>query len=639
MTSGQQEGKRLADDEYDIVVVGARCAGSSLATHLARGGWRVALVDADRFPSDTVSTHVMFPDSLQQLDRLGVLDRLQADHQLAPVRFSWRVLGREVAGSFTPVDGRDRCLSVRRVSLDAALVAVAVEAGAVLHSPRRVVGVVGSGTPEDPARGVLLDDGHRLLARWVVGADGRRSTVANRLGLPVSAERRGEMSFLLAYWGGMPRSDWCVLDNHERSALMSVPVEDGLHLLSVAGPPDLTRGSAVELTTRYEEALRRFPAVLNPRLLDQARRVTPVVGAPETMMRGYTRPAVGPGWVLVGDAGGVTHPVAAQGIGDALHQAAHVAADLLAGGDLRGFGAWRDARTAGHAEWSFRAARFPGPRDAGLYAGIAADSAARQAFLDMFTQRSRITDVVTPERSARWRAAAAYEDGLHRLRGLLGGLSPGQSSAIVPACPEWTVRDLLAHLAGVAEDAVAGAFFSGALDAWRDDRVAAEREEWTAGQVAARRDDDAAVLLAALQHHGDALVRALRSGDGPAAQAPTWLVASPAADLSVHLEDLAEAVGAPALTDTLAVREGFVSYRWWLSSRLDSRSLPGLRLVAGEQSWTLGTGEPVATVAADRYELFRMITGRRTADQIRSLRWDGDPTPFLDVIAPYPLPA
>ena len=107
---------------YDAVVVGARCAGSSLAVRLARGGWRVAVVDRARFPSDTVSTHVIFPDGVARLDDLGVLKRLARRHDLTPARYSWRVLGHEVAGCFTPVGGHDRALSVRRVSLDAAMV-------------------------------------------------------------------------------------------------------------------------------------------------------------------------------------------------------------------------------------------------------------------------------------------------------------------------------------------------------------------------------------------------------------------------------------------------------------------------------------------------------------------------------------
>ena len=44
---------------YDVIVVGARCAGSPTAMLLARRGYRVLVVDRSTFPSDTVSTHVV----------------------------------------------------------------------------------------------------------------------------------------------------------------------------------------------------------------------------------------------------------------------------------------------------------------------------------------------------------------------------------------------------------------------------------------------------------------------------------------------------------------------------------------------------------------------------------------------------
>ena len=631
-------GLSSGEERFDVVVVGARCAGSSVAIRLARGGLRVALVDADRFPSNTISTHVMFPDSLLELDELGVLTRLEARHRLAPVGFSWRVLGQDVAGTFTPIGGRDQCLSVRRITLDATLVETAQDAGAVLLMPHRVVSVLGAGTSSDPARGVLLSDGRRLLAPWVVGADGQKSTVARRLRLPATRERRGEMAFLLGYWRGLPPSDWCILDIHESSTLMSVPVEDGLHLLNVVGPPDVTRGTRAEVEERYEAALRNFPAVLNPRLLTRAERVSPVVAVPETMMRGYRRPAAGPGWVLVGDAGNLKHPSTAQGIGDALQQARYVAEDLLAGGDLTEFEAWRDARADGHDEWSFRAARFARPEDARLYAGIAADDAARRQFLDTFTKKTRIGDVVTAERSRRWRAGAAYEDGLRRLGSIVEKLTPKQLESVVPACPEWTVRELLAHLVGVAGDSCQGRFFAQAPDAWHDERIAEHREQWTAGHVESRAGQEVTTLLEQLRRDGEAFVAALRSGRGPATQVPAWMLSAPVADLAVHLDDLREALDIGMRPHSLISQTGFDLYLRWLSARLRSRSLPAVRLTDGQHEWVAGDGEAHTSVHADRHDLFRMITGRRSAAWISSLRWDGDSSTYLEVISPYPLP-
>ncbi len=116
-------------EEKDAVIVGARCAGSTLATALAKAGWDVALVDRDTFPSDTISTHMMFPNTLARFEQLGVLDRLRANHRLPSL--GWRVvgLGHETAGIFTPIEGFDRGSSVRRIALDKAIVDTAIAAG------------------------------------------------------------------------------------------------------------------------------------------------------------------------------------------------------------------------------------------------------------------------------------------------------------------------------------------------------------------------------------------------------------------------------------------------------------------------------------------------------------------------------
>jgi flavin-dependent dehydrogenase len=64
----------MAGNEYDVIVVGARCAGSPTAMLLARKGYRVLLVDRTTFPSDTVSTHIVHPQGVASLRRWGLLD-------------------------------------------------------------------------------------------------------------------------------------------------------------------------------------------------------------------------------------------------------------------------------------------------------------------------------------------------------------------------------------------------------------------------------------------------------------------------------------------------------------------------------------------------------------------------------------
>jgi flavin-dependent dehydrogenase len=64
--------------DYDAIIVGARVAGSSLAILLGRQGRRVLLIDKDRFPSDTLSTHLLKPPAVELLGRLGALAEVEA---------------------------------------------------------------------------------------------------------------------------------------------------------------------------------------------------------------------------------------------------------------------------------------------------------------------------------------------------------------------------------------------------------------------------------------------------------------------------------------------------------------------------------------------------------------------------------
>jgi 2-polyprenyl-6-methoxyphenol hydroxylase-like FAD-dependent oxidoreductase len=63
---------------FDVIVVGARCAGSPTAMLLARKGYRVLAVDRASFPSDTVSTHLVHPRCRECAIAMGLRDRLVA---------------------------------------------------------------------------------------------------------------------------------------------------------------------------------------------------------------------------------------------------------------------------------------------------------------------------------------------------------------------------------------------------------------------------------------------------------------------------------------------------------------------------------------------------------------------------------
>jgi 2-polyprenyl-6-methoxyphenol hydroxylase-like FAD-dependent oxidoreductase len=390
--------------EKDAVIVGARCAGSTLAVALAERGWDVLLVDRDTFPSETISTHGIYPNTLARFEQLGVMDRLRASHDVPLLASRYVAFGHEVAGLYTPVDGYDRMAVPRRSALDKAIVDTALAAGAEGRFGERVVDLIGSGTDDDPVAGVVLEDGERIEAKWVFGADGRASTVAGKLGIGKERPQHGEVAFLFGYWRGIPNNGYGTLEIHEREFASRTAVEDGLHMLIAMGAPDLTRGSQSERRRAYVELLGHFPELIEPEVLEEAELATDVVAAPESLMRGFFRTPTGPGWALVGDASHFKHPGTAQGIADAVEQALYVAEALSAPQPgLADFEAWRDKRASEHYDWSFSWGRFPHP-EAGekLWRGWAGDPEAGQDLRDSFSRLKEPSEVTTKERLARW---------------------------------------------------------------------------------------------------------------------------------------------------------------------------------------------------------------------------------------------
>jgi 2-polyprenyl-6-methoxyphenol hydroxylase-like FAD-dependent oxidoreductase len=394
--------------QRDAVIVGARCAGAALATALAKRAWDVLLVDRDTFPSDTVSTHLVYPNTLARFEQLGVLDTLLGAHELPLLDFHMNGLGHEFGGRFTSIDGFDQCAAPRRVALDKAIVDTALAAGAQGRFGERVVDLVGSGTPEDPVRGVVLESGERIGARWVFGADGRASSVAARLGIEKERPMRGDVSFLLGYWRGLPDNGLATTEIRRDEILSRWAGEDGTALLTAWGDPGFTRGSRQERRRRYFERLARFPDTASPEELEGAEMIGDVVVAPESLMRGYFRRPAGPGWALVGDACHFKHPATAQGIADGVEQAIFVAEALSNGrAGLDGYEQWREDRAREHYAWSYAWGRRPDDNSEIMFRGVAGDQAAAQDLLDTFSRRLEPAEFLTRERFQRWAAVPA----------------------------------------------------------------------------------------------------------------------------------------------------------------------------------------------------------------------------------------
>src|SRR5437763_11690483 len=129
------------DKAFDAIIVGARCAGSPAAMLLARKGYRVLLVDAARFPSDTISTHFIWPPGVACLKRWGLLDGVIATSCPVVRRISLDIGDFTLSGELPPIDGTADCYAPRRTLLDKLLLDAAAEAGVEVREGFAVTGL------------------------------------------------------------------------------------------------------------------------------------------------------------------------------------------------------------------------------------------------------------------------------------------------------------------------------------------------------------------------------------------------------------------------------------------------------------------------------------------------------------------
>ena len=340
-----------ADLGWDVVVVGARVAGASTALLLARAGLQVLVVDRARCGSDTLSTHALMRGGVLELRRWGVLDRVAATGAPPVRRVTFHYGAESMPVSLKPYAGVDALYAPRRTVLDATLVRAAEEAGARFRfglavtdlardSAGRVVGVV------------LRDRGGAVRterARLVVGADGRGSLVAARVGAPTIAAGAHAAAYAYGYWPAANLDGYHWYYGNALSA-GAIPTNDGLACVFVGGPPAVV--AAVGRRRRLADAQRELMARLHDGLADLT--AAPPAG-PARFFRGMParlRRAHGPGWALVGDAGWWKDPLSTHGITDALIDAELLAAAVVAGSAserstgiaLAGYQAQRDRR-------------------------------------------------------------------------------------------------------------------------------------------------------------------------------------------------------------------------------------------------------------------------------------------------------
>jgi uncharacterized protein (TIGR03083 family) len=199
--------------------------------------------------------------------------------------------------------------------------------------------------------------------------------------------------------------------------------------------------------------------------------------------------------------------------------------------------------------------------------------------------------------------ASAYRELRERVTELLRTQSDAQLDATAPATPEWRVRDVAAHLAGVCDDVSHGNM----------DGVASD--EWTGAQVAKRRDWPVDQLLDDWQEHA-ATVEAIMNDLGPA-------IGQMLADAATHEQDIRGALDAPGARESDALIIGFEWGMGTIGERLQREQQGTLQIEHEAGTSTLGADDPVTHLRATRFEVARSMAGRRSRAQMEAYGWEG----------------
>jgi hypothetical protein len=175
-------------------------------------------------------------------------------------------------------------------------------------------------------------------------------------------------------------------------------------------------------------------------------------------------------------------------------------------------------------------------------------------------------------------------------------LEPDDWITPVPCTPAWTVRDVLSHVSGIPDDALAGRM------------AGAPGEAWTAAQVERNRDAGVEQLLSRWSQQASAFAEVIEQmGEG-----------RPPIDCHSHEHDIRHALGRPgARSNAIIDTASFAS--------VDAPVRVVIEFVDGSIV-TTGDATSASTVTlrgATRFELFRSRLGRRSRQQVRDAAWAG----------------
>ncbi len=220
----------------------------------------------------------------------------------------------------------------------------------------------------------------------------------------------------------------------------------------------------------------------------------------------------------------------------------------------------------------------------------------------------------------------AYRDARNRIIETVATLTREHWEQQVPHCPAWTVRETLAHLAGVADDGING------------NMEGVASEPWTAVQVAKRAGIAGPDIVAEWQFSGPFV-------DARASELGLTL-AQLVFDTVTHEHDLRFALDMPGARDSDAMLVALAFIARVLPTSAAAVGI-GLQVLIPNPAGggplhalpSIASGKSLRplTLRSTLFDLVRMSASRRSEEQIREMDWSDDPTPVLSLL-PFSLP-
>jgi 2-polyprenyl-6-methoxyphenol hydroxylase-like FAD-dependent oxidoreductase len=398
---------------HDAIIIGARCAGAPTAMLLARKGYRVLVVDRATFPSDTISTHIIWPHGAEVLDRWGLLERLAATG-CPPIALNliFDVGPFALKGTVNETNGGHGGFCPRRTVLDKLLVDAAVEAGAELREGFTVEGLLWDGDRVVGIKGHGRTGGTvEERARVVIGADGVHSLVARVVQPPEYDVKPPLTTNYYSYYSGFAADD-IEMYVRDYQAVGCFPTHEGLTLIAVLWPSSRFEEVRADIEGHVRKVLESTPTVAER--LQSATREEKWYGI--SGVANYFRQPFGSGWALVGDSGYQKDPITAQGISDAFIDAEVLTTALDDGwSGRRGLGdglaeyqARRDQRVKPLHDFTCQLATLEPPRPPmpQLFAALRANQEATNQFLSAISGSRPLPTFMNPENLERIMASA-----------------------------------------------------------------------------------------------------------------------------------------------------------------------------------------------------------------------------------------